>query len=174
MMKCRRVILFGLGICGLCAGLLEYITARPLNSAYLLNHLSAIISYLAFMPDIYGWLGQWVADFLHVFSFSLISISLFSQSRNSRVFFCSFWLGINILFEIGQAYGVQIARYIPFWLDRISVLGNARGYFANGRFDVIDIAAFILGAIVAFLISELIISGKVGYKPIKMEVRRYA
>ena len=62
------------------------------------------------------------------------------------------------MLEIGQAYGEQLSGYIPLWFNKIPFLENTRNFFILGRFDILDIIAFILGGVFAFLISEVILS----------------
>jgi hypothetical protein len=160
MLISKYVVLFFIGIGGLVTGLMVYVIARPLGSAYIHYYIIPVIAYFQFMPNIFGRLSQWAPDFLHVFSFSLISISLFSRSRVSRLFYCIFWSSANIILEIGQLYGEQLAGYIPAWFYKIPVLENTKDFFITGRFDIIDILAFTLGGIFAFLVSEIILAEK--------------
>ena len=143
-----------IGILGLCAGVWEYVN-RPLNSTYFLERCKFIEQYSCFLPDIYGKLGGWVPEFFHAFSFSLISIGLFSKTKKSRRLFCFLWFGINSLFEIGQNYGHQILPWIPSWFNKIPVLENTGAYFINGNFDIFDILAALLGAFMAYVVGEL-------------------
>jgi len=164
----RRLFLLLVGVIGIGIGLSEYISGRAHNSAYFLNNLpffKFIANHLIAMPHIYGRLGLWLPDFFHVFSFSLITIGLFSTSRRSTVAFCLLWLGINVLFEVGQRYGAEIAPYIPSWFAKIPILENGRNYFLNGRFDIFDVMAVCLGAAFAYLISGVIMGG--AYEKIK-------
>ena len=147
-----------IGILGLFAGVWEYLN-RPPGSAYFLTKFEFIERYSYLLPDIYGKLGGWAPEFFHAFSFSLISMGLFSKTRRSRKVFCLLWFGIDSLFEVGQNYGHQIATWLPSWFNRIPLLGNTRYYFLNGRFDIFDILAILLGASVAYIISELTVKG---------------
>ncbi|MCM8781669.1 MAG: hypothetical protein NC828_01225 [Candidatus Omnitrophica bacterium] len=140
----RKPILVLIGIIGLAIGASEYINGRMY---------------------IYGRLGMWLPDFFHCFSFSLIFIGVFSHSKFSRFGFCLLWFFINLLFEIGQRFGGWVSAHIPYWFGGIPVFKNTHNYFMYGRFDIFDVMAFFLGAMFAYLISELIIGG--GYEEVK-------
>jgi len=161
-MKKASLIMVLLGVVGIFVGVLEYVTGRAALNVYFLNNFTFskfLADHSTFAPHIYGRLGQWVPDFFHAFSFSLISIGLFSTSRFSRAAFCILWFGIDALFEIGQRYGVEIAPYIPSWFNKMPFLENTKNYFLNGRFDKFDIVAFFLGGLGAYVIAELLIGG---------------
>ncbi|MFH1479283.1 MAG: hypothetical protein ABIG92_05880 [Candidatus Omnitrophota bacterium] len=140
-MKYRRYILLSIGVTGLILGLFEYLFNRPIGSSYLLSFPYAVIfkKYISVLPCFCGVLGQWLPDFFHAFSFTAISIALFSRSRRSALFFCLLWLIIDCSFELAQIKGFKIGSF-----------------GVNGTFDIFDILAVFLGILSAFFLSNIL------------------
>ncbi|HID30383.1 MAG TPA: hypothetical protein EYP19_10315 [Desulfobacterales bacterium] len=148
---------FLLGFCGLFVGLAEYVLSRPTDSTYLGTAIEALGGDFPFKIDIFGVLGGVLPEFVHPFSFALITMALFPQaSKNARRMICLFWLVLELLFEIGQFCGNQIAQYVPRIFDHLYVLANLRSYLLNGTYDHLDVLAICLGITAAYAISERI------------------
>ena len=148
---------FLLGSCGLFVGLTEYVLSRPADSTYLGTAIKALAGDFPFKIDIFGILGGVLPEFVHPFSFALITMALFPEaSKNARGMICLFWLVLELFFEIGQFYGSQITQYIPKIFDHLCVLGNLRSYFVNGTYDHLDVLAICLGITAAYTIGERI------------------
>ena len=143
-----------IGVIGLLAGAGVYVVNRA-QPVYFLEKVGFIKRYSYLLPDIYGKLGGWLPEFFHAFSFSLISIGLFSRTKISRNIFCLLWLGIDSFFEIGQKYGSQLARYIPLWFNKVPILKRTESYFVNGRFDILDLLAILSGVVVAYILTNI-------------------
>lgn len=159
-MSTKKTIITLTGLSGLVAGALSYIFIKPAGSVLLHNYIPFPITRTLFIPDIILFSSQWLGDFLHVFSFSLIFIGIYSNSRKSRVFFCSLWLALNIIFETGQAFAGRAACFTQPWNLSMPALKTIHNFFTNGTFDVLDIAAFFIGAAAAFFFSEYVLSIK--------------
>lgn len=115
-----------------------------------------------YLGNAYGRIGQWLPDFFHSFSFSLLAIALFSSSKASRLWFCLLWFILDSTFEIGQRYGDSVTRYIPSQFDKFPVLNNTKNYFINGTFDLFDLVSIFLGVLAAYVTAEMVLGGK-GY-----------
>ena len=144
-----------IGVTGLLAGMSVYLVGRPFNSVYFLQRLQSSEKHFHSLPNLFGKIGPYAPEFFHPFSFSLITIGLFSRNRRSRIIICLFWFTINILFEAGQKYGTQVAEFIPHWFSKVPVLENTKNYFARGTFSIADLTAILLGSAVAFIVAEL-------------------
>ena len=160
--KKERLIRASLGFGVLLLGAVEYIFSRPPES----SHLGIIIKHLAGnIPriNLFGIFGGVMPDFAHAFAFSLFTLALFPDAvRKLRVLVCLLWLVVDVLFETGQFFGHQIAGVINTTLPPNTVTSLLKGYFANGKYDPMDILAIGLGVGAAFLIGEATATRKAG------------
>jgi hypothetical protein len=148
---------FLLGSCGLFVGLTEYLLSRPAESTYLGKAIKALAGDFPFKMNVFGILGGVLPEFVHPFSFALITMAIFPQaSKHARGMICLFWLVLELFFEIGQFCGSQLAQYIPKVFDHLYILGSLRSYFINGTYDHLDVLAICFGITAAYVVSELI------------------
>jgi len=79
--------------------------------------------------------------FVHVFSFSVLHVILF----NTRYWYGPiFWFVVNVVFEVGQVATKSGESSTLF-----------ASYFTNGVFDLDDLLAALIGAVVAFALLKL-------------------
>jgi len=141
-----------IGMIVLLIGTVFYFVDRPPDDVYLVKHFGNNFSRFDQWPVIFGCLGANLPAFVHVFSFSLISAGILACRIWGAAFICLGWMLIDILFELGQKYHAVVNRFVPEWFDGILFLENTRSYFRQGRFDINDIFATCIGAIVAFFV----------------------
>ena len=144
-----------LGLVFLLIGSAEYILNRPVCSTYM-GDLLGVFRSSNFGINVYGFCGGVFPEFVHPFSFALITMAIFPRSkRRVRRIICLYWLLVELVFEIGQAFGNELGRYIPDFFNQIYILENTKGYFTNGTYDHLDILAIFLGISTAFIAGEL-------------------
>jgi len=122
-----------IAVAALALGASVYALDRPPGSAQLLPPGATLFADTALS---FGSMGAWLPAFLHVFAFSLLSAALLSATRVAAASACFAWWAIDSLFELGQHPAIS-----PH-------LGAA--YFVRGHFDVADLLATALGALVAY------------------------
>jgi hypothetical protein len=133
--------LTGVGCLALVLGALIYVVVRPEGSSYLNQGLSSFIPGLSYFPFINN-----LPSFFHVVSFSLLTAVVLA-GRKYAVLNCLTWLTVNVVFEVGQHTLVQ-----HFLEHQVELPQLLEGYFQRGRFDVLDIAFSVLGALVAYYV----------------------
>ncbi|MBW2020595.1 MAG: hypothetical protein JRI58_11155 [Deltaproteobacteria bacterium] len=144
-----------LGFGALVIGLVEYVVSRPADSTYLGKMIGALAGDFPFKMDIFGIFGGVVPEFVHPFSFALITMAIFPQAtKKVRGMICLFWLFIELFFEVGQCCGHQIAQYIPEVFGQSSIVCSLKSYFINGTYDHLDVLAIFLGITVAYIAGE--------------------
>ena len=148
----------------LLVGTIFYFVDRPPDDVYFVKHFGNNLSRFDKWPTIFGRLGANLPAFVHIFSFSLISAGILACRIRGAAFICLSWLLIDILFELGQKYHDIVNRFVPEWFNGILFLENTRSYFRQGNFDINDIFATCLGAIIAFFVIVLTMNQK--YKAI--------
>ena len=152
----QHIIAILIGITALIPGIVVYVSDRPPGSTYFLNHLP-IHLYLPWREiDLFGQVGYVLPDFIHVFSFSLITAGVSAASRPGQLWSCAFWVCIDSLFEVGQGFSHKLASHIPPWFDNLPILENTAAYFRNGTFDWLDLVAIFLGGTAAFAVLRVI------------------
>lgn len=141
-------ILIGLG--ALIIGILVYLIDRPSGHTYFLNRLPFPIPFDFNAPGILGRAGSVLPDFIHVFSFSLITAGILGSEKKGAFYSCLFWFVVNALFETGQKFGRTISPFVPRWFDGIPYIENTKNYFTRGTFDWLDLLAMLAGALSAW------------------------
>ncbi len=145
-----RQILIGLSF--LLLGTLIYLTDRPPRQIYFVYKSVANISLHNTLPHLFGFFGNSLPSFIHVFSFILISAGLLRCQKRGCILICAFWFLTDFIFEFGQKYKVLSLTMVPDWFSRIPFLENTKNYFLSGTFDFIDLAAIALGTISAYFV----------------------
>lgn len=84
------------------------------------------------------WLG-WLPSFVHQFSFVLLSWLVLEKKY--KWFVLSLWLGVNGLFELGQALPTMYVQGFP------RTIAN---YFENGTYSHGDMLAILGATVVAY------------------------
>ena len=151
---------FIIGVGALLAASMEYVLSRPVDSTCLGAAAKAATGDLPFKMGVFGIFGGILPEFIHPFSFALITMALFPEtSRRIRVMICLFWLVVDLLFEVGQYFGQQISQFLPRFLAHTKFSELLANYFLRGTYDHLDVVAICLGTASAFIISELITRG---------------
>lgn len=101
-----------------------------------------------------GFIWGSLPSFVHVISFSMLTASLISYSKINYVLVCAFWLTINFVFEIGQKYKLLSQRLVPTSFESIPVWENTGDFFLNGIFDINDIGAACVAAVISFYLLQ--------------------
>ena len=139
-----------LGLAALCFGALVYLTVRAPDRIYFTKFFGVHDPILKIQSGILKSIGNSLPSFVHVFSFSLITASFFSNRKRTYAVICMGWLFIDCCFELGQKYKIQASRWAFDFLDAIPFLESTRNFFLLGTFDGFDLMAFGLGAAAAF------------------------
>ena len=156
----KNSLQFIIGVGALLVASMEYVLSRPVDSTCLGAAAKVATGDIPFKMGIFGIFGGIVPEFIHPFSFALITIALFTRkSRGIRAIICLFWLVVDVFFEIGQAFGHQISQFLPRILAHTKLSELLANYFLRGTYDRLDIVAICLGTASAFIISELITRG---------------
>lgn len=144
----RQIII---GAVVLLAGALIYLIDRPPDQTYFIYKIGMNISLFGTLPIIFGPSGNFLPSFIHVFSFIFLTAGLIARGKRDYLIICLSWLFIDCTFELGQKFLLWPSRIIPDWFVGIPFLENSKNYFLKGTFDLIDLIAIIIGAVVAYL-----------------------
>jgi len=98
--------------------------------------------------DIFGPVGKNLPSFLHSFSFALLTVVIMGFKKKWIIFSSIFWFLIELVFELGQQQAIA-TELINLGLNPNGFLGR---YFYYGKFDLLDVLASFIGAILALLI----------------------
>ena len=143
-----------IGVSFLFIGGLVYLIDRPPDSTYFVYQYARILNIYKIAPNIFGPFGNSLPDFVHVFSFILITTGIIScGGKRGCLLVALGWLIIDCAFELGQLYHSLPLEMIPDWFSGIPVLEATKGYFLMGTFDLNDITALLLGSSIAYLVS---------------------
>lgn len=149
--KINRVQIL-IGVAGLILGSLVYLIDRPPDQTYFVYISKINISLFNTSPNLFGVLGNSLPDFLHVFSFILITAGLFSCKRRGYVIICLSWFFVDSAFELCQKFNKLPLKIIPGWFEGIPFLENTKNYFQKGTFDMVDLVAIAVGTAVAYFV----------------------
>jgi hypothetical protein len=140
-----------IGALALGLGVALYVLDRSPTQTYFLPDTLSLFSAT---PSVFGVLGNHLPTFLHAFAFCLISAGVLDCKRRGALVICLFWLFIDGAFEIGQhpIASEIIIPMIPKLFFDIPVLDNTADYFAQGRFDPVDLISILLGAVCAYFL----------------------
>ena len=141
-----------IGSFALLIGALVYYIDRPPDQTYFVNRYSEDLSMHDRIPNLFGVVGHSLPDFLHVFSFILLTAGISSCGKRGYRLICVSWLLIDSAFEFGQKYLKQPIKNLPNWFDGIPILEAVKPYFIRGTFDYIDLISIVLGTIAAYIV----------------------
>lgn len=156
-----------IGLLALILGALVYLTDRSPGSVYFINDEMVRLSMYTGGHRFFGRLGNHLPSFIHVFSFSLLTIGTmgFMKKQHANAFYaCLFWFAVNTLFELGQAFPVQASALCPNWFSVFPYLENTGSFFRNGTFDPWDIVSFSAGAFAAWAVFRSLKKRDMGYE----------
>lgn len=139
------------GLAALVLGALLYLLERPAERIYFIPRALAEALQADGGFGLFGALGQQLPTFLHTFALCLLTAALLRVGWRGALGICGAWLATEALFELGQrpAAAEWLARQVPAWFQRVPVLENTASYFLHGRFDPLDLASIVLGALLA-------------------------
>ena len=141
-----------IGVAGLLIGSLVYLIDRPPDQTYFVSFSKINITLFNTIPNLFGVIGNTLPDFLHVFSFILITAGLFSLNRRGYLIICLGWFFVDAAFELCQKYSSLPLRIIPDWFEGIPFLENTKNYFQRGTFDMVDLVAIAVGTAAAYFV----------------------
>ena len=141
-----------IGITGLFLGSLVYLVDRPPDQTYFVYSSNVNISFYNILPNIFGLIGNSLPTFIHVFCFILITAGLLSCQKKGCLIICFSWFLVDCAFELGQQFYIWPSRIIPDWFVGVPFLENTENYFLRGTFDFIDLAAIIIGSVIAYFV----------------------
>ena len=148
-----------IGLVALFTGSLVYLIDRPPDQTYLVYRIENISLYNT-LPNLFGLIGNSLPEFIHVFSFILITAGLIFCQKRGYLIICLCWFFVDVAFELGQKFNTWSSRIIPDWFAGIPFLENTENYFLQGTFDFLDLAAIPLGAVIAYFALLVIGIGK--------------
>lgn len=147
----RPAILSGGAGLALMLGLLVYATDRdPMRVA--LMPAAAALS----IGPVFGASGHWLPSFVHPLAFSLLWAATRPANAPPAYRVCAGWWALNVAFEAGQhpRLSVPLAGLLhDIGGDSTRWLAT---YFVRGTFDVGDLVAATLGALVAAAVLFLV------------------
>jgi len=143
-------ILIGLSV--LFLGTLVYVVDRPPYQTYFVYNNFVNISFHNTLPNLFGFIGNSLPSFAHVFSFILITAGLLSCQKRGCLIICACWYLTDVIFELGQKFNSLFSKIIPNWFEGVPLLENTKSYFLYGTFDFIDFVAITIGTIIAYFV----------------------
>ncbi len=154
--KYGTCIRFCTGMIALFIGSLEYFLSRPSDSSYVGMWFRKFFGEQPLRADIFGFLSGVIPDFVHPFSFSLLTMTLYplADKKNIKVI-CFFWLIVDVIFEFGQLIDHKSTETLYGIFSKNIVSKIMLNYFASGTYDHFDIVAIFLGCIAAYYVGYL-------------------
>ena len=107
-----------IGVAGLSLGALVYLIDRPPEATYFIYFSRINISLYNILPNVFGVIGNSLPDFLHVFSFILITAGLLSCQKKCSIIVCISWFSLDFLFvkgDVGSKTTSRTSKQIFFW-----------------------------------------------------------
>jgi hypothetical protein len=138
-----------IGVVCLLIGALVYLIDRPPELIYFVYRYGIFLKPHNVISGIFGPIANSLPDFIHTFSFILLTAGIVSCGKKGGVLISIGWLLIDSAFELGQLYRLAALKLVPAWFSRIPFLEATEGYFRRGTFDFNDITAVFLGAVAA-------------------------
>ena len=141
-----------IGVVGLVVGSLIYLIDRSPDQTYFVYSSPINISLFKIMPTLFASIGNNLPEFIHVFSFTLITAGLIFCNKRGYLIICLSWFLVDSAFEVGQKFTAWSTIIIPDWFTGIPFLENTENYFLQGTFDFIDLAAIAFGTLIAYFV----------------------
>jgi hypothetical protein len=145
-----RQVLIGLTV--LLLGTLVYLIDRSPDQTYFVHKSFVNISLHNTLPNLFGFIGNSLPSFIHVFSFILITAGLMQCKKRGCLIICACWFLTDVIFELGQKFKLLFSTMVPDWFSGILFLENIKNYFFSGTFDLNDLIAIVLGVIFAYFV----------------------
>ncbi len=104
----------------------------------------------------FGFIGQSLPTFAHVFAFCLLTAALLAGGKKAAMSVCLGWFLVDVAFELGQhsALAPALSTLTPLWFAHLPILNQTDSYFLNGTFDPLDLLAIALGALAAYVVIQ--------------------
>jgi hypothetical protein len=141
-----------IGVSALLFGSLIYLIDRPPDQTYFVYSSPINISLSNIIPNLFCPIGNSLPEFIHVFSFILITAGLIFCQKRGYLIICLSWSLVDCSFEVGQKFTTWSTSIIPDWFTGIPFLENTANYFLKGTFDLLDLAAIAFGATIAYFV----------------------
>lgn len=141
-----------IGVAGLVLGSIVYLIDRPPDQTYFVYSSNINLTLFNTIPKLFGVIGNSLPDFLHVFSFILITAGLIYCQKRGYLIICLSWFLVDTTFEVGQKFTTWPSQIIPDWFVGIPFFENTENYFLQGTFDFIDLAAIAFGTAMAYFV----------------------
>lgn len=141
-----------IGAVGLLIGSLIYLIDRPPDQTYFVYSSPINITLSNIIPNLFGLIGNSLPEFIHVFSFILITAGLIFCQKRGYLIICLSWFLVDSAFELGQKFNTWSSSITPDWFTGIPFLENTENYFLRGTFDFLDLAAIALGTAIAYFV----------------------
>ncbi len=149
-----------IGVTALLFGSLIYLIDRSPDQTYFVYGSPVNISLFKTIPSLFNSICNSLPEFIHVFSFILITAGLIFCNKRGYLIICLSWFLVDSAFEGGQKFTDLALKIIPDWFAGIPFLENTENYFLKGTFDFLDLAAIALGAVVAYFVLLTTIKNK--------------
>jgi hypothetical protein len=141
-----------IGVVVLFLGSFIYLVDRPPDQTYFVKSSPVKITLFNTIPNVFGFIGGSLPEFVHVFSFILITAGLLFCNERGYPVICLSWFLLDAAAEFGQYFTIWYSKIIPDWFTGIPFLENTESYFLHGTFDFIDLVAITLGTLIAYLV----------------------
>ena len=150
----RRInwVQISIGVVVLVVGSLIYLIDRSPDQTYFVYSSPINISLFKIVPTFFASIGNSLPEFIHVFSFILITAGLIFCNKRGYLIICLSWFLVDSAFEVGQKFTAWSTIIIPDWFTGIPFLENTENYFLQGTFDFIDLAAIAFGTLIAYFV----------------------
>jgi len=147
-----NIVQIMIGVAVLFIGSLVYLIDRPPDQTYFVYATDINISLHNTFPNLFGFIGNYLPDFIHVFSFILITAGLMACGKRGYLIISLSWFLIDMAFELGQKFSSWSSEIIPEWFEGVPFLENTQNYFLRGTFDFMDLFAITIGAVLGYLV----------------------
>ena len=144
-----------IGITVLLLGTSIYLTDRPPDQTYFVYKSFVNISLHNTLPNLFGFIGNSLPSFGHVFCFILLTAGLLQCQKRGCIIVCASWFLIDFIFELGQKFKSLSSTMVPDWFSGIPFLENSKNYFLSGTFDYNDLTAIAIGTILAYFVLSI-------------------
>lgn len=145
-----------IGLISLLIGILVYFMDRPAEGTYFIYRFGFMLRLHKIINEFtsgsFGTIGSWLPEFIHVFSFILLTAGIISSGKRGCFIICISWFLVDTVFELGQRYSSLPLKIIPDWFSDVPILESIEGYFRKGTFDFKDLIAILLGTIAAYFV----------------------
>ena len=147
----RAQVVLALGV--LILGTAVYFLDRPWQQTIF---VPGDLSLFHLTPAVFGFIGQSLPTFAHVFAFCLLTAALLAGGKKAAMTVCLGWFLVDVAFELGQhsALAPALSTLTPPWFAHLPILDQTASYFLDGTFDPLDLLAIASGALAAYVVIQ--------------------